>query len=176
MALEQSPDRCGQLAIIALGSNLGDSKGNVLQAMQRLNKFSDRPILKSSLWETTPVDCPSGSPSFVNAVVGLVPCPGETPETLHARLQSLEKEFGRQPKSLMNEARPLDLDLIAFGNETRSTATLTVPHPRAFERRFVLQPLVEIAPDLVLPGQTESVSKLLSALPRDPHMRMISIG
>ena len=176
MAIEHSPDRYDQLAIIALGSNLGDSKGNVLQAMQRLSQFSDRPILKSSLWETTPVDCPPGSPSFVNAVIGLVPCPGETPETLHARLQSLEKEFGRQPKSLMNEARPLDLDLIAFGNETRSTPTLTIPHPRACERRFVLQPLVEIAPDLVLPGQNATVAQLLSALPRDPHMRMISIG
>jgi 2-amino-4-hydroxy-6-hydroxymethyldihydropteridine diphosphokinase len=173
MPLETPLDRSGQLAIVALGSNLGDSKANLLQAMRRLSDFSESPILKSSLWETTPVDCPPGSPSFINAVVGLVPRPGETPETLLTRLQSLEKEFGRQPKTVMNEARPLDLDLIAFGNETRSTATLTVPHPRALERRFVLQPLVEIAPDLILPAQHETVAQFLSALPRDPNVRRL---
>jgi 2-amino-4-hydroxy-6-hydroxymethyldihydropteridine diphosphokinase len=178
MANEQVPhdshqNRISHLAIVALGSNMGDSKTNVLRAIRRLSDFSERPILKSSLWETTPVDCPPGSPPFVNAVIGLVPRPGETPETLHASLQSLEKEFGRQPKTVLNEARPLDLDLIAFEKETRLSATLTIPHPRAGERRFVLQPLLEIAPDLVLPGQAETVAELLSSLPCDPNMRRL---
>lgn len=181
MALESSPNDsdqrgCGHLVIIALGSNLGDSKANVQLAMRRLSQFSDRPFLTSSLWETAPVDCPPGSPSFVNAVIGLVPCPGETPETLHAKLQSLEREFGRQPKTVMNEARPLDLDLIAFGDETRSAPALILPHPRALERRFVLQPLVEIAPDLILPRQTDTVAKLLESLPNAPNMRRLSTG
>ena len=153
-----------KLAFISLGSNLGDSDKIVFQAIARLQAFSTVPLLKSSQWQTTPVDCPPGSPLFINAVVGLVPFPNETPETLLEKLQQLETEFGRQPKNILNEARPLDLDLIAFGNETRATKTLILPHPRAHERRFVLQPLAEIAPDLILPGQTKSVSELPTLL------------
>jgi 2-amino-4-hydroxy-6-hydroxymethyldihydropteridine diphosphokinase len=108
------------------------------------------------------VDCPPGSPPFWNAVVGLVPRAGETPESLLAGLQALEKEFGRQPKRVLNEPRVLDLDLIAFGNETRNSPQLTLPHPRAHQRLFVLGPLNEIAPGLVLPGQKLSVHQLLA--------------
>lgn len=157
--------RESRLAIIALGSNLGDSRDILLKAMAHLQKLSAMPLLKSSLLETAPVDCPPGSPIFLNGIVGLAPLPGETPESLHAKLQALEKEFGRQPKKVLNEARPLDLDLIAFGQETRATPALTLPHPRAHRRQFVLQPLAEIAPDLILPGQTRSVTELLAALP-----------
>jgi 2-amino-4-hydroxy-6-hydroxymethyldihydropteridine diphosphokinase len=160
-------------AIIALGSNLGDSARVIHQAIERLQQFSNEPLRKSSLWHTAPVDCPPGSPDFLNAVVALAPHPGETPETLLAKLQTLEKEFGRQPKKALNEPRPLDLDLIAFGNETRATGELTLPHPRAHERRFVLQPLNEIAPDLILPGQTKTVRQLLEELPKDEVIRRV---
>jgi 2-amino-4-hydroxy-6-hydroxymethyldihydropteridine diphosphokinase len=153
------------LAVVALGSNLGDSRRIILEAMARLQNFSDQPILKSSLWQTSPVNCPHGSPAFVNAVVGLVPLADEKPETLLKKLRELEKEFGRAPKMVLNEPRSLDLDLIAFDAETRSTAELMLPHPRAHERRFVLQPLNEIAPELILPGQRQTVSQLLAELP-----------
>src|SRR5204863_4063507 len=109
-------------------------------------------------------DCPPGSHLFVNAVVVLAPRAGETPESLLQKLQALERESGRQPKKAPNEPRVLDLDLIAFGAETRATARLTLPHPRAHQRRFVLQPLSEIAPDFLLPGQVKTVAKLLSSL------------
>ena len=154
----------GQLAYIALGSNLGSPHETVLRAMDRLQAFSDSPILRSSLYETDPVDCPPGSPKFVNAVLGLVPRPDETPESLLKMLQGLEREFGRQPKRVHNEARPLDLDLIAFGDEVRNTPELKLPHPRAHTRRFVLEPLAEIAPDLILPGQMQNVAQLFTAL------------
>jgi 2-amino-4-hydroxy-6-hydroxymethyldihydropteridine diphosphokinase len=152
------------IAYIALGSNLGDSRENVLRAMDRLQELSDRPLAKSSLLETKPIDCPPGSPNFVNAVVGIVSLPNETPDSLLEKLQSLEKEFGRVPKKVLNESRPLDLDLIAFGSEVRSSPKLNLPHPRAHSRQFVLQPLSEIAPDLILPGQTKPVSELLRQL------------
>ena len=152
------------LVIVALGSNLGDSQKIILDAMARLQNFSAAPILKSSLWQTSPVNCPADSPKFVNAVAGLIPKESETPELLLKKLRELEKEFGRSPKKILNEPRPLDLDLIAFGNETRNSAELTLPHPRAFERRFVLQPLGEIAPELILPGQGKTVSQLLAGL------------
>jgi 2-amino-4-hydroxy-6-hydroxymethyldihydropteridine diphosphokinase len=153
------------LAFVALGSNLGDSRRIILDAMARLQKFSNRPLLKSSLWQTTPVNCPPDSPLFVNAIVGFTPQKNETPESLLQKLRALEKEFGRTPKKVLNEPRSLDLDLIAFGTETRNSPELILPHPRAHLRRFVLQPLGEIAPDLILPGQFKTISQLLAGLP-----------
>jgi len=154
-------------AMVALGSNLGDSRKIILEAMARLQEFSEEPIQKSSLWQTPPADCPPNSPKFVNAIVGLTTRAGETPESLLAKLKSLEKEFGRALKKVLNEPRPLDLDLIVFGDEIRNSLELTLPHPRAHLRRFVLQPLSEFAPDLVLPGQKKTVAELLAALPSD---------
>ncbi len=133
--------------------------------MQRLQLFSDEPLLRSSLWRTSPVDCPPGSPPFINAVVGLKPRPEETPETLITKLQALEREFRRQPKTVINEPRPLDLDLIAFGSDHRNTVRLKLPHPQAHLRRFVLVPMSEIAPDLILPGQTKPIRELLAQSP-----------
>jgi len=160
-------------AFIALGSNLGDSRRFILQAMERLEDLSEQPLRKSSLFETAPVDCPPGSPNFVNAVVELIPRAGETPESLLKIIQMLEKEFGRMPKKVLNEARPLDLDLIAFRNETRATPELTLPHPRAHLRRFVLEPLAEIAPELVLPGQGKTVAELLAQLTSAENVRRL---
>jgi 2-amino-4-hydroxy-6-hydroxymethyldihydropteridine diphosphokinase len=161
------------LAIIAIGSNLGDSHHIMSQIIPRLQDFSDQPLLKSALWQTAPVDCPPGSPLFVNAVVALLPRELETPESLLTALQNLEREFGRRPKKILNEARPLDLDLIAFGTQARATASLTLPHPRAHERRFVLQPLSEIAPELILPCQSKTVARLLAGLPPDDRMQKL---
>ena len=156
-----------KLAIVALGSNLGDSRQIILDAMAQLEVFSDQPILKSSLWQTAPMDCPPGSPKFVNAVVVLIPPANETSLGLLRKLRKLERKFGRRPKKVLNEARSLDMDLITFGNETRSSPKLTLPHPRAYLRRFVLQPLSEIAPDFILPGQGTTVAELLAGLPPD---------
>lgn len=150
-------------AFVALGSNLGDSRRLLEAAFQRLQDFSATPIRRSSLWRSSPVDCPPGSPDFLNAVAALKPLAGETPESLLGKLKELEVEFGRTPKAVMNEPRPLDLDLIAFGDELRNSPQLTLPHPRAHLRAFVLQPLAELAPDLKLPGMTQSVSTFLGA-------------
>lgn len=152
------------IALVALGSNLGDSRETVLRAMDRLEKLSAAPLLRSSLWETEPMDCPPDARSFINAMVGLTPLADETPETLLQKLKALEVEFGRKPKAVINEPRPLDLDLIAFGNEVRHTPTLILPHPRAHERRFVLAPWNEIAPEYIMPSRTSPVHELLVCL------------
>jgi 2-amino-4-hydroxy-6-hydroxymethyldihydropteridine diphosphokinase len=154
----------GQAAIVALGSNLGDSTRILQRAIDRLQGFSTGPLLVSSFWQTDPVDCPPGTPPFTNAVVALTPVPAENAHSLLSRLKKLESEFGRQRTSLRNESRTLDMDLIAFGSEVLSGPELTLPHPRAHERAFVLAPLNEIAPDYVLPLQTVPVRVLLSAL------------
>ena len=157
-------ERAASLAIIALGSNLGNSVELIHQAIEELKDFSSTPLLLSSLWRSTPVDCPPGSADFVNAVAALHPRLNETPEALLSKLQKMEKEFGRKPKVILNEPRPLDLDLIAFGSETRESAELTLPHPRATSRRFVLEPLAEILPELILSGEKKTISELLKEL------------
>jgi len=88
-------------------------------------------------------------------------------------LQALEQEFGRRPKQVLNEPRPLDLDLIVFGEEIRRTPELIVPHPRAQLRKFVLCPLSEIAPDLILPGQSKTVAQLLKDLRSDEQIKRL---
>ena len=163
-------------AFVALGSNLGDSAATLHAAIKCLQRFSNHALLKSSLWRSTPVDCPPGSPMFVNAVVGLLPRPQETPRKLMTRLQRLEREFGRQPKKVPNEARSLDLDLIAFRSVVSSTPRLTLPHPRAHLRRFVLKPLSEIAPGLVLPLQVLTVRELLKCLRSEEQLSRLGPG
>ena len=149
---------------IALGSNLGDSASTIEHAFVELQKLSDRPIQQSSLWRSTPVDCPPGSPDFINAAISLEPLEGETPESLLTKLQALEVKFGRNPKEVLNEPRLLDLDIIAFVEEIRETIQLTLPHPRWHQRCFVLEPLSEIAPKSILTGQSRPVIQLLSEL------------
>jgi 2-amino-4-hydroxy-6-hydroxymethyldihydropteridine diphosphokinase len=160
-----------KLAIVALGSNLGDCAGNILAAFARLERLTRGSLLKSSLWESTPVDCPPGSPNFINAAAAFEPLPGETPESLLTKLQSIEKEFGRKSKAVLNEPRPLDLDLISFQDQIRSGQDLTLPHPRAHLRRFVLEPLKELLPQLTLPGESKNVEDLLLELPPDGTTR-----
>jgi len=153
------------VAIVALGSNCGDSPALIRAAMDQLEALSAAPLRRSSLWRSAPVDCPPGSPWFVNAAVALAPRPGETPESLLDKLQALERAFGRRPKQVLNEPRPLDLDLIAFGTERLATPRLTLPHLRAATRRFVLAPVAEIAPDLRPPGWPAPAAVLLGQLP-----------
>jgi 2-amino-4-hydroxy-6-hydroxymethyldihydropteridine diphosphokinase len=152
------------VAYIALGSNVGDSPSILRRAMDQLAMLSRKPLLRSSLWQTTPVDCPPGSPTFVNAVVALYPLPDENSGSLLTKMLTMEKDFGRRPKQVLNEPRRLDLDLITFGDEISTRPELVLPHPRAHERRFVLQPLSEIAPNLILPGHRRTVAQLLAAL------------
>ena len=163
-----------EYSFIALGSNLGNSQELVRHAIKKLQRLSAKPILESSLWESEPVDCPPGSPRFVNAVVALKPQAEETPETLLSKLRSLEQEFGRRPKQVLNEARLLDLDLITFGRVTHASPSLTLPHPRAHLRAFVLRPMAEICSDLVLPNQGESVTALLAKIRGEANLRRCS--
>lgn len=152
------------VAYIALGSNVGDSPSILRRVMDQLETLSRKPLLRSSLWQTTPVNCPPGSPTFVNAVVALYPQSDENSGSLLTKLLAMEKDFGRRPKQVLNEPRRLDLDLISYGEEISARPELVLPHPRAHERRFVLQPLNEIAPNVILPGHRRTVTQLLAAL------------
>ena len=156
-----------KIVVVALGSNRGDSRGILQRSFARLADLSAGGFRNSSIWKSDPVDCPPGSPSFLNAVVLFEAAESETPESLLDRLQLLEREFGRLPKTVMNEPRPLDLDIIAFGDESRNTSKLAIPHPRAHLRRFVIAPLAEIDPDFRAPGWTGCAGRLLAEMASD---------
>ena len=111
--------------------------------------------------ETEPVDCPPGSPSFLNAVAEIRVDPAKLPpRALLERLQAFESERGRAIQRGVNAPRPLDLDIIYYGDRMVNEPGLVIPHPRADQRRFVLEPLAALRPKLVLPGQTKNVGEL----------------
>jgi 2-amino-4-hydroxy-6-hydroxymethyldihydropteridine diphosphokinase len=146
--------------VVALGSNLGDRRGHLDWAVERL-----RPLLSdlrvSSYIETEPVGVPDEQPPYLNAVV--VGTAAQPAEALLADLLRLESERGRVRQG-RRAARTLDLDLILYGDLIVDRVDLTIPHPRFRERRFVLEPLVEIAPDVRDPVTGETAGELLAAL------------
>jgi 2-amino-4-hydroxy-6-hydroxymethyldihydropteridine diphosphokinase len=154
-------------AAIALGSNLGDRLANLQSARDQIRALDGitEPTVQSTVYETSPVDCEPGAQNFYNAVieVGFE----KSADTLLEALKKIEQALGRERNHKRNVSRTIDLDLLYFGSERRDDAQLQLPHPRMTERKFVLQPLCDIAPDLRLPGQTKNVGELLAQL-RDP--------
>ncbi|GMU36767.1 MAG: 2-amino-4-hydroxy-6-hydroxymethyldihydropteridine diphosphokinase [Phycisphaerae bacterium] len=145
-------------AYVGLGSNLGDRAGMLRRAIEGLCALGEPgTLVVSSVYETAPVDAPAGSPSFLNAVAG-VTTKLDAP-SLRDALMRLERAAGRQTGD-RNAPRELDLDLLFFGDRVIETAELTVPHPRLHERRFVLEPLAELACGLVHPGLRRTVGDL----------------
>ncbi len=151
-------------AAIALGSNLGDRLANLQSARDRIRALDGmtEPTVQSAIYETSPVDCEPGAQNFYNAVIEI----GfeKSTDVLFEALQKIERDLGRERNHERNVSRSIDLDLLYFGSERRSDAQLQLPHPRMTERKFVLQPLCDIAPDLRLPGQTKNVGELLAQL------------
>ena len=151
----------GNLVIaVALGSNLGDRESLLGLARSRLRLLLTD-VRSSSSYETAPVGVGGHQPFFLNAaVVGITPLPARG--VLKA-LHSIEREAGRE-RLVPGAARTLDLDLVLYGDEIITEPGLVVPHPRFRERRFVLEPLSEIAPDLRDPVTGKTVDELLRIL------------
>jgi 2-amino-4-hydroxy-6-hydroxymethyldihydropteridine diphosphokinase len=132
-------------AFVALGANLGDARAAVAGALARLNALPGTRVLRhSGLYRTAPWE--ASGPDFINAVAQLATrlC---APDLL-AGLQQLESEAGRE-RPYVNAPRTLDLDVLWYGAGTVNSPALTLPHPRMWQRAFVLVPLAEIAPDRV---------------------------
>ena len=152
----------GTEVFLALGSNRGDSPAHFEAALAGL-KAGGFVIRRVSPWYVTdPVDCEPGVPPFLNGAVSGVW--SGTPEALLALCQSLERRAGRPEVHSSRQSRELDLDLILFGNRIIRTPQLTVPHPRAAQRAFVLAPLNDIAPEAVFPDSGKTVGELLACL------------
>lgn len=137
-------------ACIGLGSNLGDPVRQVESAMDELARLPDtRLTARSSLYRSRPVG-PQDQPEFINAVVRLETA--LTAFTLLQHMQAIENNHDRRRGGRRWGPRTLDLDLLLYGDEVVDTDELKVPHPEMCRRGFVLQPLLEIAPDAVIPG------------------------
>jgi len=147
---------------IALGSNLGDRRAHLDYAVARLQRVLPN-LRVSRYYETEPVGVTGPQPAFLNAAA--VGDTAASARDILSTLMAIERERGRE-RPFQNAARTLDLDLILLGNLVVDEDGLTVPHPRFRERKFVLEPLAEVAPDLIDPVTGSTVEQLFGATPR----------
>jgi 2-amino-4-hydroxy-6-hydroxymethyldihydropteridine diphosphokinase len=153
---------------IALGSNLGDRVENLLLARERIVSPHVRLTRASSIYETGPREV-LDQPWFLNQVVA-----AETtlfPRQLLARLLRIEQEMGRR-RTLSKGPRVIDLDILLFGDAVIHAAGLEIPHPRMAERRFVLEPLAELAPALRPPRSAHNIQEMLTKVMDQPVRRL----
>lgn len=155
---------------LALGGNLGDRRTNLAEAIRQLH--SEVTIdHTSAVYETEPAYV-TDQPNFYNMALR-----GRTslsPEALLGFLKTIEQDLGRQ-QTIRYGPRLIDLDILLYDDRQQETPTLTLPHPRMIERAFVLIPLADIAPDLVIPGQTETVQTLAARLTADAQGQVIQV-
>jgi 2-amino-4-hydroxy-6-hydroxymethyldihydropteridine diphosphokinase len=148
--------------VLALGSNLGERLGSLQGAV---NALADTPDVwvtgVSPVYETEPVDSPEDSPRFLNAVV--LADTTLSAQRILDRALAIEDAFERERSEVANAPRTLDVDVIVVGDRVNDDETLTLPHPRASERAFVLRPWLDLEPDAEIPG-TGPIAELLEKL------------
>jgi len=149
---------------VALGSNLGDRLGNLRAARKAIVDLAgvQLPVLSSAIYETDAIDCEPGAGKFLNAVLEF-DYQGN-PVDLWKSLMEIESALGRRRNHARNVSRKIDIDLLYAGKIQIDTRELQLPHPRMHSRKFVLQPLADIRPDLILPNQTKTTRELLAKL------------
>jgi 2-amino-4-hydroxy-6-hydroxymethyldihydropteridine diphosphokinase len=146
---------------LGFGSNIGDREANIRQALDQLQTSDLRLLRVSSLYETEPMGF-HDQPWFLNQVAEFE---AELPPLrVLQRIQNVEKALGRK-REIVNGPRTIDIDILLFGDVVMKTAELTIPHPRYRERRFVLEPLLEIGPALKDPETGQSLSVMMAAIP-----------
>jgi 2-amino-4-hydroxy-6-hydroxymethyldihydropteridine diphosphokinase len=156
-----------EIVYLSLGSNVGDREAQLREAIRRL-KSVGRVQFVSPIYESEPVDF-IAQPLFLNCVVAVET--SSTPAHLIQQALAIEKAMGRE-RTQKKGPRTIDLDILLFGNEVVDTPELTIPHPAMERRRFVLQPLAEIAPEARHPLSGKSVRELLEELPAGQSIRL----
>jgi 2-amino-4-hydroxy-6-hydroxymethyldihydropteridine diphosphokinase len=149
---------------IALGSNLGDRLANLRAARKAVVDLgaNSASVLVSPVYETEPVGCEPGADKFLNAVLEIED--DGDPTDLLQKLIRIEESLGRDRNHARNVSRKIDLDLLYAGQLNVENDRLQLPHPRLHQRKFVLQPLADIRPNLIFPNQTKSVRELLAQI------------
>jgi 2-amino-4-hydroxy-6-hydroxymethyldihydropteridine diphosphokinase len=147
---------------VALGSNLGDRLANLRAARKAIADLTGAKgsVLESSVYETEPVGCEPGAGKFLNAVLE-IEYNGD-PTDLLQKLIRIEESLGRDRNHARNVSRKIDIDLLYAGELNVENEQLQLPHPRLHLRKFVLQPLADFRPELILPNQTKTVRELLA--------------
>lgn len=158
----------GKLAYLSLGSNVGNREENLRDAIRRL-RSAGNVVSVSLFYETEPVEFTEQA-WFVNCAVTLETT--ATPEQLMASLLRIEQEMGRR-RAAKKGPRIIDIDILLFGDTIMNSPALTIPHPAMHERRFVLEPLAEIAPDVRHPIFRSTVRELGDALPAGQEVRKL---
>jgi 2-amino-4-hydroxy-6-hydroxymethyldihydropteridine diphosphokinase len=153
---------------LSLGSNVGDREVNLRAAIARLHT-KGRVVAASSFYETEPVEV-TDQAWFLNCAVALETA--EAPEQLMSTILQIEQQMGRQ-REQRKGPRTIDIDVLLVGDTVIDTPTLTIPHPAMHLRRFVLEPLAEIAPALHHPLQLKTIQELLEALPKGQIVRRV---
>lgn len=146
------------ITYLSLGSNLGDREANLRRAVELLGSAEVRVLRESSIYETEPQDLRE-QPCFLNMVAEIET--SLSPEALLDRVHRIEEELGRK-RAVPKGPRTIDIDILLFGTAVIKTAQLEIPHPRLAERRFVLEPLAELAPELRHPVTDRSVIEMLT--------------
>lgn len=160
-----------KIVYLSLGSNVGDRAANLLSAIERLASLGTVEAV-SSFYETEPVEFVA-QPWFLNCVVKVDTA--KMPKQLLAGILDLERKMGRR-RTQKKGPRTIDIDILLFGNSIIETQDLTVPHPAMHERRFVLEPLVEIAPEVRHPAFKRTIRELRDALPPGQVVRKFGTG
>ncbi len=150
--------------ILSLGSNKGDRKEFIIKGLEFLSTLGNITD-KSSVYETTPVGMSSGTRNFYNAIAIIES--DISPYGFLERIKQFEQEMGRDIADSHLKSREIDIDIIFAGNEIIKTNTLEIPHPEMANRKFVLLPLSEIAPDMINPGNGKTISEILEHLESD---------
>ena len=160
-----------QTAYLSLGSNVGDRQQHLRDALRALGKIGVVSAI-SSFYETEPVEY-TQQPWFVNCAAALETY--QSPNQLLVDILKIEQAMGRHREATVAKGpRPIDIDILLFGNSVVETSSLTIPHPAMLERRFVLEPLAEIAAEVHHPVVKRTIRELRDALPRGQAVRRIS--
>lgn len=147
---------------IGIGSNLGDKRKNIERVIEEIKRLNIIKVKKvSNLYETEPVGGPPQD-KFLNGVIEIET--SISPKILLALLKTIEEEMGRKPSDVKWGPRQIDLDILLFGDLVIDEFDLKIPHPLMHKRRFVIEPLSEIAPEVIHPVLNKSISELFSAL------------
>ena len=157
-----------KIAYLSLGSNLGDRAGNLRSAIERLGTLG-KVVAVSSFYETEPVEV-TEQPWFLNCAVKLDT--EKMPRQLLGGLLAIERQTGRH-RTQSKGPRTIDIDIVLFGTSILVTTDLIIPHPAMQERRFVLEPLTEIAPDVRHPVLERTIKELRDALPPGQAVRRL---
>jgi 2-amino-4-hydroxy-6-hydroxymethyldihydropteridine diphosphokinase len=171
----RQPARCGRYSAmhnrvyLSLGSNVGDRASNLNTAIDRLRELGEL-VAISSFYETEPVEY-TAQPWFLNCAVTLDT--DKTPEQLLAGILEIEQQLGRR-RAQKKGPRIIDIDILLFGDSIVEGPSLIIPHPAMHERRFVLEPLAEIAPEVRHPAFNRTIHELRDALPPGQAVRRIN--